>query len=207
MAKQSPAFRLNLTTHPQEPSSQGVPQPVAVSTLAGLRRSFTAGSTHPERPPARFNGRTPHPLQPQARRRERNKTSLQMSHPARRSKHQVEPQNPPTPNYQTNPPRPNQLESSHLRHQTRTPRRISAVQPARENVPKSALRGTFWDMESKTKKRTTNRQPKLPNRPTAPKVVRSDRWIATWVDGDTSDWSRLAGAPLGRGIPAKECCG
>ena len=55
----------------------------------------------------------------------------------------LEAPSPPYLNYQTNPPRPNQLKSNHLRYRARAPRRNQGPPARRRKVPKF---GSPWDI-------------------------------------------------------------
>ena len=113
MTKQSTAIRLNPTApRGRGPNTPNAVQPVSISTLA------------------------PKPASGTGRQKRHKKNNIPMSHPARRGEHQLEAQNRQQPNYETNPPPPNQLKSHHLRHQSQAPRRTNAAPPAAENVPK-----------------------------------------------------------------------
>jgi hypothetical protein len=167
MAKQSTASRLN----PTAPGGRDQNTPNAIQPVS-IQRAYTKTG-----------------LQPQDRRRERYKNNLPMSHPARRSEHQLEAQNRQQPNYETNPPPPNQLKSHHLRHQSQAQRRTNAAPPDGENVPEF---GSPRDILGHSEQATDEQPPKIT------KQTHHTPWVgASWVGALTPNCPELPKLPEG----------
>ncbi len=137
-------------SRPQEPCSHGLSRPVAAGAPAGQHR-VRVHTPQSSPSPSQSDGVTPgfSPGPPQRPKQKRPPHVPFLS--AKRAPGAA--QTPPTPNYQTNPPRPNRLKSNHLRRQC-----PSAAPNHCRPLPgeKSQSPWTFWDISPDQRRQQAN---------------------------------------------------